>query len=990
MDELMTADDTSEPIASTSKLVRTTPSLYSDLEISSDSSISPDSSDEMYESVTPNEFFRKLVAIRAKCATVTTKLSTDDFSEKPNNLVSATQQESVDVTCETFEPTTHVQQSSVYSDIVQSSQSPPVHTKTGDFLEEPDGLVLATKQGSVYVSGETSESIASTSGLVPTTHAQISSVYSDLVQSSQSPPVHTKTDDFLEEPDGLVVATKPGSVYVSDETSESIASTSGLVLTTTHAQQSSLYSDVMQSSQSSPVHTKTTNNETSPVHIQRTSHQLEKLLAVSNIGTPVWKMRKMYSSEEDLHSSKPLSPISIVGSDMPREEQIEVSTDEDVVETNEHMETFCMASDEEKAQEKMDDTEEIFSISSGEDVIPPSPLGASGRGHDTSKLCFSQKKEKKLADVDLHALSSKTEQPKKYSLNASGDEMDSYDESVLSSGSEYKPSSPSSLTEEDLPLSNVKMVKKTRAERDTGKVKTSKQVRKKKTKKQDINDEKKMEYRKHEKQTCGIDDCGMVVFNLKRHLVTCHFLSDTKATRIVQQKRIESRMKKTCPLECGEKVQRLDTHLEKVHLFKRKSPQMNRLLKAARCKSRRERINRKRAMSKVKAQEATGLTSDQITCITERGTKEVKIPIEDVMEDFEKYLTGLDGEGTKPKDAAELRRKIQTSIDSTNGKMESLFNRELMKNVIEIAMKTHKPSTTTSYIHAFKRFYTYALFAKLQPSDLCNSLIVTMKNWARSLRKARAAQKAEHQEKVQSELLTPEELHNFEKSEVAKNAYKLVNTIEMDDITLISEEHFNNIRNVICAQLLINNGCRAGPIRTMKITNFKRAVKIEDHYCILIPIHKTTTSSGCQRVILDPKLHQLMSLYLQNVLRRTPSGTNDCDPLFPTYFGSTLDSSSFSKNIKKTWDAANITQKQLSATHVRKSIVTSMMQTRPELTPSLGKHMGHSLSTQQSHYALTIGVADSLRVTKQIKEARRSYVQKVCYHHYSNDNFPHC
>jgi len=53
------------------------------------------------------------------------------------------------------------------------------------------------------------------------------------------------------------------------------------------------------------------------------------------------------------------------------------------------------------------------------------------------------------------------------------------------------------------------------------------------------------------------------------------------------------------------------------------------------------------------------------------------------------------------------------------------------------------------------------------------------------------------------------------------------------------------------------------------------------------------------------------------------------------------DSSSFSKNIKKTWEAANITQKQLSATHVRKSIVTYMMQTRPELTPSLGKHMGH-------------------------------------------------
>jgi len=486
---------------------------------------------------------------------------------------------------------------------------------------------------------------------------------------------------------------------------------------------------------------------------------------------------------------------------------------------------------------------------------------------------------------------------------------------------------------------------------------------------------KKTNYRKHNKLECGIRGCESKVIHLKRHFMTCHGYSETRAKELVIKKRIDRRKCKTksklsyrpCPFMCGESVQRLDIHLNRVHNLPKHGSLYKKLIWIDK---------------NAKSRERKSINSEKIN-LEKRENRNIEAPLpkfsppikirghtqESLLVGLEKYLQSLDGGKHAEDDARTICKRVEQAMNQIG--VSSIFNQDRLRDFVMSLSYKIKPNTQTVYIYALRDFFKYAQHIGLG-KEVTPKMIVIMQNWARSLRRDRKNRRSQQQGEDLSEMLNAKEMEDFFKSEHYKISVNLIRSFQMDvSEDMISKQEFEHIRNFIMTNLLIDNACRSGPIKTMTLGQFRGAIDINDDKCVVVPIHKTSSTYGAQKVIFYKKLYQLASVYVKDVLRRTSCSDDPDAPLFPAYNGLMLSSSESTKAVRGCWEKSGISTKKLTATNVRKSVVTMVMREDSNLSSALSKHMGHSTATQQSFYALNKGIADSQNVAQHIKRIRK-------------------
>lgn len=104
-------------------------------------------------------------------------------------------------------------------------------------------------------------------------------------------------------------------------------------------------------------------------------------------------------------------------------------------------------------------------------------------------------------------------------------------------------------------------------------------------------------------------------------------------------------------------------------------------------------------------------------------------------------------------------------------------------------------------------------------------------------------------------------------------------------------------------QIVLTNACRAGVLANMTVDQFNkgRNIKENEHYVVSVKEHKTTSTHGPARVVLNKSLYIWLDLY-----KLRPKVSPSSDALFIFWNGEHLMSGHVSRAIRASWKKAGL------------------------------------------------------------------------------------
>lgn len=224
-----------------------------------------------------------------------------------------------------------------------------------------------------------------------------------------------------------------------------------------------------------------------------------------------------------------------------------------------------------------------------------------------------------------------------------------------------------------------------------------------------------------------------------------------------------------------------------------------------------------------------------------------------------------------------------------------------------------------------------------------------------------------------SDILLPEgDVEKFYNSRVVANAEELLK--RQDQPPAIDE--FNLMRNYIIVRLLLENAQRTGAALNLTLRDVANIQQSPDGHgsVIQIPRHKTDTG-GAAPVTLLPPLDEFFAAYLKIVKEMQGFANRLDDKIFVTFSADNsgprpLVHSIFNKCLKSLWKRAGC-ESQISATIIRKTVVSRVRDANPQEKEALAGHMCHSVATQEIHYKRSDKVRLAPRMSRLIKKSLR-------------------
>lgn len=492
------------------------------------------------------------------------------------------------------------------------------------------------------------------------------------------------------------------------------------------------------------------------------------------------------------------------------------------------------------------------------------------------------------------------------------------------------------------------------------------------------------------KRRCTEEGCHAEIHNIARHLVQVHFMPDHQAKDRVMRANVgwrkrrnsrTSRSYRKCPL-CGREIQRYDVHLRRFHNLEKGGADYKRLCSAsvrklAITKRAFDRAERDARRSGSEDRSIFGGAGDALGRATEGATGEAlsasnmsRRAIEDLLNGFKVYLSSRDGGQKSQKSARQAARRVERVIGAFNYDVTRLANhRDLLEYFERELIGKLEASTVQVYMTSVQQFLTYTQDDPGMEKALL--VIPHIKRWSSSLRRDVVARRMRFQALEQKQIIEPTDIANFNSSSHTKAVIDTLRQLRARDGDcslragrLYPETEFRRIRNFLMTSLLLYNAQRAGPIREMRVCDFRDAERqdSDNSYVVSMIDHKTALWKGPAFVVFSAKLHAAAKAYIQHVLRNTRAG--DEGYMFPKYTGEILPSSKFTIACKQGWKDAGVSDKEFTSTRMRKSMATMVLQHIPELSSDLATAMSHSRDTQEKFYALTRHSKQSASVAK--------------------------
>ena len=113
--------------------------------------------------------------------------------------------------------------------------------------------------------------------------------------------------------------------------------------------------------------------------------------------------------------------------------------------------------------------------------------------------------------------------------------------------------------------------------------------------------------------------------------------------------------------------------------------------------------------------------------------------------------------------------------------------------------------------------------------------------------------------------LTPENLRQYQDSQLARKAVTLLR--EAITYQSLTKNEFVSVRDYLLVTTLYEHTSRPGPLETAKVDRFHRAVYTEStqKWSLLVDDHKTTRHQGPAELVMDNRLYGYVKLYVEYI-----------------------------------------------------------------------------------------------------------------------------
>lgn len=352
-----------------------------------------------------------------------------------------------------------------------------------------------------------------------------------------------------------------------------------------------------------------------------------------------------------------------------------------------------------------------------------------------------------------------------------------------------------------------------------------------------------------------------------------------------------------------------------------------------------------------------------------------------MLQRFETWLKGPDGGKKDDQCARQCMRQIQLivlAIDPDQPKIVHLLDKTVLRDNWLIKFeKDRKPGTIKAYLGALHRFYAFLKCEMIQfpritnVSEILGSMIEQMKMWSKTYNKQVKERFWEKRMEDISCLRTPEQIQQFDTSELAREAVKILGKFqESSESKMPCQKEYTVVRDYLLTILCINNGSRSGGLANMTLGEFRAAKKYDDDYLVLVKKHKTFATHGPANILCSPFIHEWMNIFITKF--RNQLGDVDMAntaPVFLTWSLRKMTSSQIGAQIDSCW--RKVFGKEASsggATAFRKAVVSAVQESQQEIRDDLANLMVHNKATADRFYALQSKTRSAVKASRQVSK----------------------
>ncbi|XP_065683812.1 uncharacterized protein LOC136096469 [Hydra vulgaris] len=266
---------------------------------------------------------------------------------------------------------------------------------------------------------------------------------------------------------------------------------------------------------------------------------------------------------------------------------------------------------------------------------------------------------------------------------------------------------------------------------------------------------------------------------------------------------------------------------------------------------------------------------------------------------FSDWLYSNDG-GKKPRSTCSKHKStIMSMVRSGDSPVDykNLFNREFI-NVWMTKMQDagREAGTIKTYLGSLVHFYNFVVISgdpRFDENDYnkINKMKTVIKVWCQTLWKAIERRKYEKQIEDMKRFPTGEQVCNFDKCDLAKEAINILKAFVADRSLILNRKSYCLIRDCLIAQVLFDNASRPAAISNMTLGEFKSSVSQNDAIVVRV-LHHKNDYKGPANITFQHEVYKRVQMYINFVCQRLPDvNVRDCDPVFLSFNGSKMDSS---------------------------------------------------------------------------------------------------
>ena len=337
------------------------------------------------------------------------------------------------------------------------------------------------------------------------------------------------------------------------------------------------------------------------------------------------------------------------------------------------------------------------------------------------------------------------------------------------------------------------------------------------------------------------------------------------------------------------------------------------------------------------------------------------IHVQEVFQQFQKWMSSADGGKLDAKTSEQHCKQASKllSIVDEKKQLASLYDSQVINDrfLEGHAKKNYHPKTTQSYLMSLRHFYAFSLTCEFC-DGISKEQIVALKEkvsrWSSSFRHSSAKRQWEKMEEDLHSLISPEQINEFERSEVSREAICLLGQLSGAHCITLTQAQYTLVRDFLIVEISVDNAIRSGALANMTMGEFKKRRKEGEDNVLLIKDHKTLESHGPARIVLSAKLDSWMTIFVREVRSQVTGVTNDDDSrVFLSWNAQSLASSQISKSMKSVWKKAKI-DGDPSSTILRKSAVSKVhnVASSSEEHNDLANLMAHDVATARNYYRL--------------------------------------